>query len=308
MKKFLACILISSLLLGCICFAMPFADVDVNSQEGKAINKLWTLGYINGYDEYTFAPYKTITRAEFVKIVNRVFSYDVPGENSFNDVKEDDWFFNEICIAAQAGYINGMGDGRFCPQDNITREQALTIVDNILKMEPLPIEVQIFDKVSSWAEETVKKCVAYGLMSLEDGKRLRATEYIKRGETALLLSKCVVDKPELEPIDLESMADDVLEEKMTNIINVLTEKTLPLCYLEAQTDVVNAIIDSMREYLNDRTFDYKKAQKDTFKIYASMENRPDRLALQDMISSNLYLDDLMILYEFFFPEDDMNIQ
>ena len=288
---------------------MPFSDVDINTEEGQAIEKLWSLGYINGYSEDTFAPLNTITRAEFVKIVNRVFSYTAPGSNSFTDVSESDWYYNDICIAAQAGYINGMGDGRFCPEDNITREQALVIVDNILNMELLPIEVNISDPVSEWAQESVKKAVSNGLIQLEEGNVLRATEALKRGEAALILSKCVIDKPEtIEPVDLDSIADDVLEEKMTNIINVLTEKTLPQCYMQKQTDVVNSIINSMKAYLADRNFDYKQAQKDTFEIYASIEDRSDRLALQNMITSNLYLDDLLILYDFFFPEDDINIK
>lgn len=308
MKKILALILVFVFCFSIATSAMPFNDVDVNTYEGAAINKLYKLGYINGYNENTFAPLNKITRAEFVKIVNRVFSYELAGENPFSDVKESDWFYNEICIAAQIGYINGMGDGRFCPEDNITREQALVIINNILNMEFLPFEVYISDPVSDWAEDSVKKAVSNGLIFLEDGNRLRATEPIKRGESALILSKCAIDKPEkIEPIDLDSLADDILEEKMTNIINILTEKTLPLCYLQEQTDVVNAIIESMRAYLKDRSFDYKQAQKDTFEIYASMENRPDRLALQNMISSNLYLDDLLILYAFFFPEGELNI-
>ena len=308
MKKIIALILVFAFCISTVCYAMPFLDVDINTEEGEAVNKLWSLGYINGYDENTFAPQNKITRAEFVKIVNRVFSYTVSGENPFTDVKESDWYYNDICIAAQAGYINGMGDGRFCPEDNITREQALVIVNNILKMELLPFEIYISDRVSDWALDSVKKAVSNGLIALEEGSRLRATEDIKRGESALILSKCVVDKPDaIEPVDLESIADDVLAEKMTHIISTLKEKSLPLCYLQAQTDVINAIITSMESYLKDRSFDYKTAQKDTFKIYASMENRDDRLALQNMISSNLYLEDLLILYDFFFPEVDLNV-
>lgn len=308
MKKIAAIILNMFFCAGSLCYAMPFTDVDINTDEGAAINKLWESGCINGYSENTFAPLNKITRAEFVKIVNRVFSYDTEGVNSFSDVSEADWFYRDICIAVQSGYINGMGDGRFCPNDDITREQALVIVNNILQMELFPMEINISDPVSSWAEDSVKKAIVNGLIALEEGNRLRATEPIKRGEAALILSKCVIEKPDkIEPIDLDSLADDELEKRMTNIINILTEKSLPLCYLQAQTDVINSIISGMKSYLEDRSFDYKKSRSDTFKIYASMEDRSDRLALQDMISSNLYLDDLLILYDFFFPEDDMNI-
>ncbi len=308
MKKVLALILVLAVFLMTPCFAMPFSDVEKSGEVGEAVEKLWSLGYINGYGDNTFAPENKITRAEFVKIVNRVFSYDTVGENIFTDVSENDWFYNEICIAASVGYIHGMGDGTFCPEDNITREQALVIVNNILMMEMLPFDVYISDAVSDWAVDSVKKAVSNGLIALEDGNTLRATEDIKRGETAVLLSKCVVDKPVIEPIDLDSLADDVLAEKMNNIISILKEKSLPLCYLDAQREVINSIISSMQSYLNDRSFDYKTARQDTFNIYASMKDRSDRLKLQNMITSNIYIDDLFILYDFFFPDDEMKIK
>ena len=308
MKKVVALILSFVLSFGMIAYSMQFNDVDINTEEGQAIIKLYEKGYINGYDENTFAPENKITRAEFVKIVNRVFSYYTMTENVFTDVFKGEWYYNDICIARNAGYINGMGDGRFCPNDNITREQAITIVDNILKMEMLPIEVYISDEVSDWARISVEKAVLNGLIELEEGDKLRATEPIKRGETALMLSKCIIEKPEkIEPIDLETIADDVLVERMNRIIKNLEEKTLPLCYLQEQKDVVNSLIDSMQSYLKDRNFDYKKAKEDTFEIYKSMKNRPDRLELQNMITGNILIDDLLILYGFFFPEDDLNV-
>lgn len=286
------------------CFAMPFVDVEKGTEEAYAIEKLWKAGYVNGYDGINFAPHNHLTRAEFVKIVNKVFSYTQSAENPFKDVYEGDWYYDEVLKAVQADYIKGMGDGRFCPNEEITREQVLVIINNILKMEPVPIPVTINDKVSDWAEESVKIVISNGLAELEEGGIFRATMPITRGEASVILAKCVVDKTDVAiGFDLNSLADDVLLQKMNKIVDDLNNKVVPLCYLEPQKRVVEAIADSMMKYLKDRSFDYKKAKADTFEIYKTMKVRSDRIALQNMIIENLPIEDLTILYEFFFPAE-----
>lgn len=305
MKKTAFITLILIVLLSVNSFAMPFLDVEKGTKEAYAIEKLWKAGYVNGYNETTFAPDNHLTRAEFVKIVNNVFSYTQPAENPFNDIFEGDWYYGEVLKAVQADYIKGMGDGRFCPNDKVTREQVCVIINNILKMEPVPISVTINDEVSDWAVESVRIVISNGLAELEEGDVFRATVPITRGEVSVILAKCVVDKSDIVAgFDLDSLADDVLIEKMNRIINDLNDKVIPLCYLEPQKKVVEAIADSMGEYLKDRTFDYKKAKDDTFEIYKTMKVREDRIALQNMIIEKLSLDDLTILYEFFFPTEE----
>ena len=174
MKKFISFLLVLIMTASCVC-AMPFSDVDPETDMGKAVEKLWQMGYVNGYDGKNFAPSNNLTRAEFVKIVNNVFFYNVAGENVFTDVKKDDWFYNDVLVASQAGYIKGMGDGRFCPEENVTREQICVILDNILGLAELPFAEDITDEVSEWAEASVKKAIAFGYAKLEEGAKFRAT-------------------------------------------------------------------------------------------------------------------------------------
>lgn len=304
MKRTIFITLILLVLFSVNTFSMPFLDVKEGTEEAYAIEKLWKAGYINGYDKVTFAPNNHLTRAEFVKIVNNVFSYTQPAENPFNDIFEGEWYYNEVLKAVQADYIKGMGDGRFCPNEKVTREQVCVIINNILKMEPVPISVTINDAVSDWAVESVKTVISNGLAELEEGDVFRATMPITRGEASVILAKCVVDKSDIAiSFDLDSLADDVLVEKMNKIIKDLNDKVIPLCYLEPQKKVIEAIASSMGEYLKDRSFDYKKAKDDTFEIYKTMKVREDRIALQNMIVENISLDALTILYEFFFPTE-----
>jgi len=68
-------------------------------------------GFIKGYSDNTFKPNNTITRAEFLTIVNNVFGYKDKAQISFTDVKTSDWYYDEIAKAIAAGYIKGYADG-----------------------------------------------------------------------------------------------------------------------------------------------------------------------------------------------------
>ena len=71
--------------------------------------------YINGYEDNTFRPDDSMTRAEFVKLVNKVFGFTQEGTEDFTDVNKDDWFYNDICIVIKAGYIKGKLTDIFAP-------------------------------------------------------------------------------------------------------------------------------------------------------------------------------------------------
>ena len=65
------------------------------------------IAHINGYQDKTFKPDNSITRAEFIKIVNKVFGYNTKETENFSDVNQNDWFYNDVCIAVKAGYVHG---------------------------------------------------------------------------------------------------------------------------------------------------------------------------------------------------------
>ncbi|EPZ62478.1 hypothetical protein H477_5353 [[Clostridium] sordellii ATCC 9714] len=84
-----------------------FNDIDGHWAK-NAIIDFATKGYINGYGDGTFKPDNSITRAEFVKILNKAFGYTNVGKENFSDVNPSDWYYNDICIGVNAGYIMDM--------------------------------------------------------------------------------------------------------------------------------------------------------------------------------------------------------
>lgn len=107
-----------------------FSDVTAeNNKYFEAITTLSKLNVINGYEDGTFKPDATITRAEFTKMVVYTLGLqDIQVEpKEFSDI-DSHWARYNIKTAYDNGIINGMGDGTFAPDANVTYEQALKMV------------------------------------------------------------------------------------------------------------------------------------------------------------------------------------
>lgn len=107
-----------------------FSDIGSVSWARDAINGLADAGIINGKTDTEFAPNDNVTRAEFAKILMGVFGLtsDAFTTSSFGDVPTDAWYFDYVETAYNLGIINGVDDGVFAPNANITRQDMCVMV------------------------------------------------------------------------------------------------------------------------------------------------------------------------------------
>ena len=129
-KLFIVTALILSMLLGltCLAFAQP-ADIQghwAEAQIGKWLEQKLATGYPDG----SFGPDNSITRAEFVALVNRVFGFTASEPINYPDVAPDAWFSDEIARKA-AGYLSGYEDGTIRPNGQISRQEAALILAKV---------------------------------------------------------------------------------------------------------------------------------------------------------------------------------
>ncbi len=108
-----------------------FTDVPDTLWCAEAVNALASLGIVEGVGNGKFAPNQSITRAEFVTICARFTQVSASGE-TFTDVPASHWAFDAISTAASFGWVNGVGNGQFAPNQHITRAQAAVLLNRLL--------------------------------------------------------------------------------------------------------------------------------------------------------------------------------
>ncbi len=169
----------------------------------------------------TFRPGDSITRAEFVKIVNRVFKVDTTLidkslNSGFEDVNPSDWYYAEIKAAARVGYIRGYETStvitdingvtteekvaEFRPNQAITRQEAAKIIATMINGSEVETAADIvtdFDddkEIASWADESVQYLKDNNISNgyKENGKTVfKPQANINRAEAVVMLLRAV---------------------------------------------------------------------------------------------------------------------
>lgn len=112
----------------------PFADLDGNRWSGMAISTLYKANIITGYPDGTFRPSEHITRAEFATIAARFDKLELSNSTKFTDITGH-WADKYITSAETKGWINGYPDLTFKPEQDITRAEAMALINNVLGRE-----------------------------------------------------------------------------------------------------------------------------------------------------------------------------
>ncbi|RHO53002.1 S-layer homology domain-containing protein [Ruminococcaceae bacterium AM07-15] len=158
------------------------------------LDKMVNWGFMRGDIQGNLRPDNNITRAEFVTIINRAFGYKKIGTTPFKDVKESDWYSDDVAIAYNVGYINGTSKSTFSPTKEITREEAAVILARNLMMQASVGESTSFTdsrELSSWSRGLVDTAASYKLISGYPDGSFRPHNPITRGETAIMVVNAV---------------------------------------------------------------------------------------------------------------------
>ena len=179
-----------------------FSDIK-NHANKAAIEELASRGIINGMGKGTFAPNKTMTRAEFAAIVTRALGLPAKDTKAFTDVPSSKWYAGYIGTANSSGIVNGVGSGKFNPDGTITRQEAAAMVARAAKlcgldtaMDAASIKDMLaqfgdYRGVASWAKEPLAFCYSAGILDQSD-LNIEPTKAILRCEIAQMLYNMLV--------------------------------------------------------------------------------------------------------------------
>ena len=172
--------------------ASSMSDLDKHWAQ-KEIVKYVEEGFINGYGNNSFQPDNYIKRSEFIKIVNSVFGFSQKDKIAFKDVKEGDWYYDEVAKASRIGYVKGSSDGNFNPDKFITRQEAAAIIARIHEIEENLSEGSLKfsdrDDISGWALNYIKAVADDGYMKGYNDNTFKPLSNISRAEAVVLISR-----------------------------------------------------------------------------------------------------------------------
>ena len=169
-----------------------FTDVSKDYWAYSQIQDFVKKGYIEGYGDNTFRPKEPIKRNEFVKIFNKVFGLTNKSGIVFDDTK-DNWAKDEIDIAVTNGVAQGIGANKFEPEEYITREAAVKMLANYMKIEDKNHDkikrFPDYNEISDWARDAFEGNFEKGYIQGTDEGKLAPKNNITRAEVVTLLGR-----------------------------------------------------------------------------------------------------------------------
>lgn len=174
-----------------------FSDVAADAWYAEYINYVAENGLMNGYEDGRFGPNDKTTRAQIVTVLYRMEGEPaVSSSSSFKDVSAGGQYYSAaVAWASRNDIVNGYEDGRFGPNDNVTREQIAAILYRYAAYKEydttLAGNIASFSdaaKVSSWANSAIAWAVGEGLINGDNGA-LKPQGNATRAEIATLLTR-----------------------------------------------------------------------------------------------------------------------
>ncbi|RXZ79407.1 hypothetical protein EBB07_22775 [Paenibacillaceae bacterium] len=173
-------------------------QADIGNHWAKQQLQAWMeKGFISGYADGTFRPNQPITRAEWMKLVNRLFGYDKQGDTFFVDVHATDWFSSDVSAAARAGYISGYADGTMRPNHSLTREEAAVILSRLGQLrDDIAAADRFTDSIAAWSRGSVGAVAVAGLMSGYPDGTFSPANPLTRAEAVVTLERLLAFRTE----------------------------------------------------------------------------------------------------------------
>ena len=147
----------------------------------EAVMRAAGLGLFSGYGNGDFGPNDKITRGQVAVVLWNMTGRPPidEGTTQFPDVEAGTYYADAVAWARTKGVVSGYKDGRFGPNDPVTREQLAAMLANYAR-EVAGIEVsgsasdyegmKDAGSVSPWAVSSVGWCFGSEIMSgTEDG-------------------------------------------------------------------------------------------------------------------------------------------
>ena len=186
MKRIIA--ILTTVFLFATSLGFVFAEEPAAVEQLDAVqSRIVSLGIMQGYEDGSFRPEETLSRAEFAAVIVRLLRIssasmyqDEP--SLYTDVGDDFWAKSDIMLVTKLGYMNGVGGGLFLPDADATIQQAAKVLTTVLGYGAL---------VSNPADGYGAYMTQAARIGLLKGIQTGTDEAILRGELARMIDNAL---------------------------------------------------------------------------------------------------------------------
>ncbi|HDR3652513.1 TPA: S-layer homology domain-containing protein [Bacillus anthracis] len=187
--------------------SLKFNDVPANHWSTKAIYDLANRKVVSGYGNNVFGFGDNVTRGQVARMIYayvKPIDADASFKNPFTDIKGH-MFEKEILALAKEGLVAGYGEGKFGPDDILTREQMAQVLTNAFKFKATKTKT-IFTDVdkNSWAYNAINALEENGVTAGTGSNRYSPQMHVTRQQYSQFLFNSInavekEAKPEVKP-------------------------------------------------------------------------------------------------------------
>ncbi|MEH0005332.1 S-layer homology domain-containing protein [Bacillus cytotoxicus] len=199
---------------------ISFYDVPNNHWATKAITNLANRNIVAGYGNGQFGFGDNVTRGQVARMI---YNYLKPADagnfkNPFSDIKGH-MFEKEILALAKVGVIKGYGEGKFGPDDILTREQMAQVLTNAFKFEGTKNTSFVDVDKNSWSYKAIGALEEKGITIGTGGNMYSPASVVTREQYSQFLfnSINVIEKEkETKPEEKPNTGGEVKPEEKPN--------------------------------------------------------------------------------------------
>ncbi|OMF36861.1 hypothetical protein BK133_08025 [Paenibacillus sp. FSL H8-0548] len=269
--------------------SIPFDDISHSYAEQEIID-LYNRKIITGTSERSFSPLKSISRAEFVTVLDRLLGLEPVQSpvSPFADVAKQAWYYGWIQAAVQLGLADGVSANSFAPSKPVTRQEAAVLLARALKKTTNQANAKLLfgdgDQIAGWAAPSVATVKSLGLMKGDDHSNFRPSDPITRQETAVMIYRVLQNKAwaaelaakPVESIKLGWQYGQTTQQYKENILLSNVNTLSPRWYfLEASGAITDYTDKSLVTW----------AKQHNKKVWAMVGNRSNQTATSQMLST-----------------------
>lgn len=190
------CVMLEAMPLTALATDVPFDDVAETAWYHEAVAYVYEIGLTSGTGIKTFSPDVTTTRGMIVTILHRLEGTPSANSTVFSDVASGKWYSEAVNWASSKDIVNGYGNGKFGPEDTITREQMAAILYRYARYKGYDVSASTSlskytdaSQISSYAVESMVWANAAELITGTTNTTLSPKGSATRAQVAVILMR-----------------------------------------------------------------------------------------------------------------------